>query len=52
MGLMQLLDDETYRELVHHSVRLARGHGEILVGVGDTSFTAPQSHSIRRAVRH
>ena len=39
MGLMQLLDDETYRELVHHSVRLARGHGEILVGVGDTSFT-------------
>lgn len=39
MGLMQLLDDETYRELMRHSVRLARGRGEILVGVGDTSFT-------------
>jgi 4-hydroxy-tetrahydrodipicolinate synthase len=39
MGLMQLLDDETYRELVRHSVRLAHGRGEILVGVGDASFT-------------
>jgi 4-hydroxy-tetrahydrodipicolinate synthase len=38
MGLMQLLDDETYRDLVHHSVRLGHGRGEILVGVGDTSF--------------
>jgi len=44
MGLMQLLDDETYRELVHHSVRLARGRGEILVGVGDTSLTRTLSH--------
>jgi 4-hydroxy-tetrahydrodipicolinate synthase len=39
MGLMQLLDDETYRELVRQSVRFAQGRGEILVGVGDTSFT-------------
>jgi 4-hydroxy-tetrahydrodipicolinate synthase len=39
MGLMQLLDDEVYRELVRQSVQLARGRGEILVGVGDTSFT-------------
>jgi 4-hydroxy-tetrahydrodipicolinate synthase len=39
MGLMQLLDDETYRELVRQSVRLAQGRGEVLVGVGDTSFT-------------
>jgi 4-hydroxy-tetrahydrodipicolinate synthase len=39
MGLMQLLDDETYRELVRQSVRLAQGRGEILIGVGDTSFT-------------
>jgi len=39
MGLMQLLDDATYGDLVRHSVELARGRGEILVGVGDTSFT-------------
>jgi 4-hydroxy-tetrahydrodipicolinate synthase len=39
MGLMQLLDDETYRELVRRSVQLSRGRGEVLVGVGDTSFT-------------
>ena len=39
MGLMQLLGDETYRELVRCSVQLSRGRGEILVGVGDTSFT-------------
>jgi 4-hydroxy-tetrahydrodipicolinate synthase len=39
MGLMQLLDDATYSDLVRHSVELARGRGEILVGVGDTSFT-------------
>jgi 4-hydroxy-tetrahydrodipicolinate synthase len=38
MGLMQLLDDDTYRELVRRSVEFARGKGEIFVGVGDTSF--------------
>lgn len=39
MGLMQLLNDETYRELVRHAVHLSEGRGEILVGVGDASFT-------------
>lgn len=38
MGLMQLLDDATYRDLVREGVRLAQGRGEVLVGVGDTSF--------------
>jgi 4-hydroxy-tetrahydrodipicolinate synthase len=39
MGLMQLLDDDTYVELARRSAELGRGRGEILVGVGDTSFT-------------
>jgi 4-hydroxy-tetrahydrodipicolinate synthase len=38
MGLMQLLGDETYRNLVRHGVQLAGGRGEVLVGAGDTSF--------------
>jgi 4-hydroxy-tetrahydrodipicolinate synthase len=38
MGLMQLLDDTTYRDLVRNGVQLAHGRGEVLVGVGDTSF--------------
>lgn len=38
MGLMQLLDDAAYRDLVRYSLQFARGRGEILVGVGDTSF--------------
>lgn len=38
MGLMQLLDDATYRELVRQAAQLARGRGEVLVGVGDASF--------------
>lgn len=38
MGLMQLLKDETYRELIEQSVRLCADKAEILVGVGDTSF--------------
>jgi 4-hydroxy-tetrahydrodipicolinate synthase len=38
MGLMQLLDDATYLDLVRHSAELARGRGEILVGVGDASL--------------
>lgn len=38
MGRMQLLSDQTYRDLVEHSVRITAGRGEILVGVGDTSF--------------
>jgi 4-hydroxy-tetrahydrodipicolinate synthase len=39
MGLMQLLDDETYHELVRQSVKLSKGRGEVMIGVGDTSFT-------------
>jgi 4-hydroxy-tetrahydrodipicolinate synthase len=38
MGLMQLLDDATYRDLVRHGVGLSHGRGEVLVGVGDTSY--------------
>ena len=38
MGAMQLLDDATYRDLVRHAAQLAHGRGEVLVGVGDTSF--------------
>lgn len=39
MGLMQLLDDDTFHNLVRQSVQLSKGRGEVLVGVGDTSFT-------------
>jgi 4-hydroxy-tetrahydrodipicolinate synthase len=38
MGVMQLLSDQTYGDLVRHGVELAAGRGEIMVGVGDTSF--------------
>lgn len=38
MGLMQLLADETYRQLVRQAVRIAAGRFEVLVGVGDASF--------------
>ena len=38
MGLMQLLSDSTYLSLVERSVEHWRGKGEILVGVGDTSY--------------
>ncbi|QDU09968.1 dihydrodipicolinate synthase family protein [Gimesia aquarii] len=38
MGLMQLLSDETYRQLVEQSVQFTKGRAELLVGVGDTSF--------------
>lgn len=38
MGRMQLLADQTYRDLVEHSVRITAGRGELMVGVGDTSF--------------
>ncbi len=36
MGLMQLLRDSTYLSLVEHSARIAGGHMEVLIGVGDT----------------
>ena len=38
MGEMQLLTDETYRQLVEHAIRVSGGRGEIMVGVGDTSL--------------
>jgi dihydrodipicolinate synthase/N-acetylneuraminate lyase len=38
MGLLQLLRDQTYAQLVEHGVRLWKGKGEILVGVGDAGF--------------
>jgi len=38
MGLMQLLTEETYRQLVEQSVHFNAGAAELLVGVGDTSF--------------
>jgi len=38
MGLMQLLPDRTYRDLVGNSVKFTAGRGEVLIGVGDTSF--------------
>jgi 4-hydroxy-tetrahydrodipicolinate synthase len=39
MGIMQLLDDSVYHDLVQHGVGMAHGHGEIMVGAGDASFT-------------
>ncbi len=38
MGLMQLLLDKTYQDLVRQSVTSWKGQGEVLVGVGDASF--------------
>lgn len=38
MGLMPLLAERTYRDLVSSSVKFTAGRGEVLVGVGDTSF--------------
>jgi len=38
MGLMQLLADDTYLQLARHSARWSKGRGEVLVGIGDTSY--------------
>ena len=38
MGLMQLLTDQTYRDLVQRSVEFSAGRGELLVGAVDCSF--------------
>jgi len=38
MGLLQLLREATYAQLVEESVPLCRGKGELLVGVGDAGF--------------
>ena len=38
MGAMQLLSEETYRDLVRQSIRCSQQQGEVLVGVGDAGF--------------
>jgi len=38
MGYMQMLRDETYHELIRHSVDHWASRGELLVGVGDASL--------------
>ena len=38
MGLMQLLREQTYAQLIEHSIELSRGKGELLVGIGDAGF--------------
>jgi 4-hydroxy-tetrahydrodipicolinate synthase len=38
MGALQLLTEQTYRDLVTHGTRLAARRGEVLVGVGDAGF--------------
>ena len=45
MGLMQLLDDATYRNLVRHGVQFSAGRGEILVGAATPVSNAPCSAS-------
>lgn len=47
MGLMQLLADKTYHDLVSHSAQWWKGKGEVLAGVGDASF-ARTADRIRR----
>ena len=39
MGGMQMLRDQTYRELIAQTIRLSQGRGEVFVGVGDTSWS-------------
>ena len=51
MGLMQLQSNETYAQLIEHSARITKGRGEVLVGVGDTSFVRTRDR-IELAQRH
>jgi len=37
MGLLQLQTEQTWRDLITHGVKLARGRFELLIGVGDQS---------------
>src|SRR5262245_29214816 len=39
IGLMQMLRDETYYQLVEFASRFSRSRGEVLVGVGDAGFS-------------
>jgi 4-hydroxy-tetrahydrodipicolinate synthase len=38
MGAMQLLSDQAYHQLSIESLRICRGKGEVMVGVGDTGL--------------
>lgn len=38
MGAMQLLAEQTFRDLASHGVRHSAGKGEVLIGVGDAGF--------------
>lgn len=38
MGIMQMLTDRVWKDLVDHSTSLGAGRFEIMVGAGDTSF--------------
>src|SRR6185503_7691538 len=38
MGMMQLLTDETYRQLALRASEFSKGRGEVMVGAGDCSF--------------
>jgi 4-hydroxy-tetrahydrodipicolinate synthase len=38
MGMMQLLRDQTYQQLVRRAVKMSKGKGEILVGAGDAAL--------------
>lgn len=51
MGLMQMHRDQTYHDLIKHSVDFSGGRGEVMVGVGDASF-ARTSNRIQVACRY
>jgi len=51
MGLMQLLSEASYRQLVEVGTRAASGRGEVMIGVGDTSF-ARTAERIRFVNQH
>jgi 4-hydroxy-tetrahydrodipicolinate synthase len=38
MGAMQLLAEQTYRDLVTHGAKYSKNRGDVLVGVGDAGF--------------
>ena len=48
MGFMQLLPDRTYRQLVEVGTHAAARHGEVMVGVGDTSFARTRPYPLRQ----
>ena len=49
MGTLQLLTEQTYRDLVTHGVRLAARRGEVLIGVGDAGFARTRDRILCRA---